>query len=98
MGLREISFQPAYDSDDDDVLNDFYIPALSKSILYRRLAGFFSSSALSVAARGMAGLIRNGGKLELVVGAKLRKIDVEAIEWLCGIITKDFSLYVETLI
>ena len=80
MGLRDIQFKPAYDSDEDDVLNEFYIPALSGSTRYRRLAGFFSSSALAVAARGIAGLIRNGGRMELVVGAKLRKVDVEAIK------------------
>jgi superfamily II DNA or RNA helicase len=80
MGLRDIQFKHAYDSDEDDVLNDFYILALSGSTRYRRLAGFFSSSALAVAARGIAGLIRNGGRMELIVGAKLRKVDVEAIE------------------
>ena len=80
MELRDIKFSPAYDSDEDDVLNEFYIPALSSSTRYRRLAGFFSSSALAVAARGIAGLIRNGGRMELVVGAKLRKVDVEAIK------------------
>ena len=80
MELLDIQFKPAYDSDEDDVLNEFYIPALSSSTRYRRLAGFFSSSALAVAARGIAGLIRNGGRMELVVGAKLRKVDVEAIK------------------
>lgn len=80
MGLREIQFKPAYDSDEDDVLSDFYIPALSNAFSYRRLAGFFSSSALAVAARGISGLIKNGGTMKLVVGAKLRKTDVEAIE------------------
>jgi superfamily II DNA or RNA helicase len=79
MGLRDIQLKPAYDSDEDDILNDFYIPALSNSISYRRLAGFFSSSALAVAARGIAGLIKNGGTMKLVVGAKLRKQDVDAI-------------------
>ena len=45
MGLRDLDLKPAYDSEDNDVVNDFYIPALSESILYRRLAGFFSSTA-----------------------------------------------------
>jgi len=79
MGLHDLSLKPAYDSEDDDVVNDFYIPALSESVLYRRLAGFFSSSALSIAARGISFLIANGGKIELVVGARLSKEDVEAI-------------------
>jgi len=80
MGLREIQFKLAYDSDEDDVLDDFYIPALSNALSYRRLAGFFSSSALAVAARGISGLIKNRGTMKLVVGAKLRKQDIEAIE------------------
>jgi len=80
MNLRDIQFKHAYDSDEDDALNEFYIPTLSSSTRYRRLAGFFSSSALAVAARGISGLIRNGGRMELVVGAKLRKVDIEAIK------------------
>jgi len=80
MSLRDVLLKPAYDSDEDDILSDFYIPMLSNSVSYRRLAGFFSSSALAVAARGISGLIKNGGTMKLVVGAKLRKADVEAIE------------------
>lgn len=80
MTLRDLQLKPAYDSDEDDILNDFYIPALSNSVLYQRLAGFFSSSVLAVAARGVSRLVRNEGAMKLVVGAKLRKQDIEAIE------------------
>ncbi len=80
MGLRDIAFKLSYDSDEDDILNDFYVPALSKSTSYLRLAGFFSSSALAIAARGICQLIKNNGTMKLVVGAKLRKQDIEAIE------------------
>jgi len=80
MGLRELTIKSSYDSEEDDVINDFYIPALSQSVLYRRLAGFFSSSCLAIAARGIASLISNNGKIELVVGARLSKQDVDAIK------------------
>lgn len=80
MGLRDLNLKPAYDSDEDDVLNDFYIPALSESVRYRRLAGFFSSTALAVAARGIRNFILKGGEIELLVGARLSKNDVEAIK------------------
>lgn len=79
MGLKEIQLKDAYDSDEDDILNDFYIPALSNSKEYNRLAGYFSSSALAVAARGISGLVKNNGRMKLIVGAKLQEIDVEAI-------------------
>lgn len=66
-------------SDEGDVLNQFYIPALSNSTKYRYLACSFSSNALAVAALDLSGLIRNEGRMELVVGVKLRKVDVWAI-------------------
>lgn len=80
MGLKTLSFKDVYDSDEEDILNDFYIPALSNSTEYKRLAGYFSSSALAVAARGISGFVRNNGRMKLVVGAKLKKDDVEAIK------------------
>src|SRR5271157_4244760 len=79
MGLRNLSLKYVYDSDQDDILNDFYIPSLSESTKYRRLAGSFSSSALAVAAKGVSKLIKNGGTMQLVVGAELRPDDVQAI-------------------
>lgn len=69
-----------YDSEEDDILNDFYIPVLARSKRYYRLAGFFSSSALAVAAKGIAPFIQNGGIMRLIVGATLQKSDVEAIK------------------
>jgi len=76
--LRECSFKISY-GPADDRLNEFYIPALSCSVRYDRAAGFFSSSALSVAAQGVAKLIQNGGRMRLLVGAELSHEDVEAI-------------------
>ena len=80
MGLRDLAFKKSYDSDIDDILRDFYIPALSRSTLYKRLTGFFSSTSLAIAAKGIAGLIRNGGYIKLVTGARFRESDIEAIK------------------
>ncbi len=79
MSFRELNLKVSYDSDSDDILNEFYIPVLSKAIKYNRLAGFFTSSALAVAAKGIAEFIQNNGKMKLIVGAKLQKADVQAI-------------------
>lgn len=79
MALRDLDIKKFYDSDSDDILNSFYIPALSSSIKYQRLAGFFSSSSISIAARGIAGLITNKGKMELICSPKLKREDIEAI-------------------
>lgn len=79
MNLKQITLKKSYSSDYDDILNDFYIPALEASVKYFRLAGFFSSTSLAVAARGISGLIRNGGYIKLLVSPKLRKADLDVI-------------------
>jgi len=79
MNLRDYPFKIFY-SAADDRLHNFYIPALSVSLQYDRSAGFFSSSALAIAAAGVARLIQNGGRMRLLVGAQLSQDDVLAIE------------------
>ena len=77
--FEDLVIKESYDSEEDDVLNDFYIPVLQNSKKYWRIAGYFTSSSLAVAARGMAQFVRNGGKMRLVTGARLNPADVEAI-------------------
>ena len=77
-GLRGYLFAHRY-GEGDDRLHRFYLPALERSVRYDRATGFFSSSALAVAAAGVARLIANGGRMRLLVGAALTPEDVEAI-------------------
>ncbi|MBW1999021.1 MAG: DEAD/DEAH box helicase family protein [Deltaproteobacteria bacterium] len=77
--LKEYPFEISY-GPSDDRLHGFYIPALSRSIRYHRSAGFFSSTALAVAASGVAHLIKNEGSMRLLVGANLDENDVAAIQ------------------
>ena len=78
MRLRDYPFKLSY-GPSDDRLHEFYIPALRASVRYDRMTGFFTSSALAVAAAGIAHLIAGGGRMRLLVGAQLRSEDVEAI-------------------
>jgi len=80
MVLTDLNLKHSYDSDEDDILNDFYIPVLENSYKYYRLAGFFRSSSLAVAARGIEGLLKNNGEMKLIAGAFLSKKDVDAIK------------------
>ncbi len=68
-----------YDSEENDVLTEFYVPVLSIANRYDRLAGFFSSSALAIAAKGIASFIDNNGKMRLICGVGMQKSDVDAI-------------------
>ncbi len=78
MTLRDLPFRLSY-GPSDDRLHEFYIPALSASVRYDRMTGFFTSTALAVAAEGVAHLIAGGGRMRLLVGAQLEPQDVEAI-------------------
>ncbi|MFW6025020.1 MAG: DEAD/DEAH box helicase family protein [Candidatus Woesearchaeota archaeon] len=80
MGLKDISLKRVYDSDEEDILQEFYIPVLSNSVKYYRLAGYFSSSSLSVSALGLYDFIKNGGEMRLVTSTNLSEDDYNAIE------------------
>ncbi|WP_226011847.1 DEAD/DEAH box helicase [Halomicrobium salinisoli] len=62
------------------LVNEFYVPALEQSIRYDRVAGYFSSSALAVASRGIDALLENGGEMRLVVGTELYTTDRPVFE------------------
>lgn len=78
--LSELSLKLSYRTGRDDLVRDFFIPCLESSVLYRRAAGYFSSSGLALAARGVASLASRGGKMKLVVSPHLQPEDVEALQ------------------
>jgi superfamily II DNA or RNA helicase len=79
MGLYNLNLKYAYDSSIDDVLNEFYIPVLSNSVVYKRLVGYFSSNSLAIAAKGISRFIKNGGRMKIIAGAHLMSNDIESI-------------------
>ena len=44
-----------------NALHEFLIPVLGAATSYRRVTGYFSSAVLADAAKGIAGLVANGG-------------------------------------
>lgn len=79
MSLANLNILEEYRSDRHDLVQDFYLPCLEQSVLYRRAVGYFSSSSIVAVARGLTGLIRVGGKMQLVASPCLTCEDVEAI-------------------
>ncbi len=80
MSLRKLDLNLSYDSDEDDILGAFYVPALKESVRYDRIAGYFSSTSLAVAAEGIASLVVGGGKMRLIISMHLSEEDYRAIE------------------
>lgn len=79
MSFKDIKLKTVYRSKLDNVIQDFYNPVLEQAILYKRAVGFFSSSALVSITPGICGLIRNGGKIELIASPRLSSEDIAAI-------------------
>lgn len=77
--LNTLVLDISYRSDTSDVVTQFYVPCLEKSVLYRRAAGYFTSNGLSLAAKGIAHLIRSGGRIRLVASPFLTDTDLAAI-------------------
>ena len=89
MSFKDLLIKPCYESGIDDIIEDFYVPVLGASIQYDRIAGFFSSTSLAVAARGIADFIVNGGKMRLITSPTLNGEDIEIVK---KIVSDDSSL------
>jgi len=79
MSLKNIVLKGVYNSDKDNLLEDFYIPVLSQSVIYNRIAGYFSSNSLAIAAKGITKLIENNGQMNLIVNEVLTDDDQKTI-------------------
>ena len=79
MTLPEIQLATEYRSDVHDLVRDFYLPCLERSVLYRRAVGYFTSRGLSAAAQGLAALIKADGKMFLVASPLFVGEDLIAI-------------------
>ena len=94
MSLRDINISTNYETTEDSrrLVDEFYIPVLDQAVKYYRIAGFFSSSSLAIAAKGIEGLVNNGGKMYLLISPELSDEDFQVIQE-HGKITEDISIF-----
>ncbi|WP_333970715.1 SNF2-related protein [Burkholderia cepacia] len=78
--LTDLAWQSKYDHDDGSLIEQFYVHALSCAQRYDRTTGYFTATALAIAARGIEGLVLNNGRMRMVVGCTLDEAEVNAIE------------------
>ena len=79
MSFRMLPIKSEYSTIEEDVVTSFLVPVLKESVLYKRAAGFFSSSALAQQTYGICSLVRNGGKIRLIASPMMTDEDIEAI-------------------
>lgn len=79
MPFKSLNIQQEYRSPQNNIVTEFYIPVLEKAVSYKRSVGYFSSTSLVQITKGILGLIKNGGTIDLVASPYLSKEDEEAI-------------------
>lgn len=81
MSFKNARFKAVYRTEEDNILEDFYVPALTQSVRYDRAVGFFSAGMLSYAAQGLSAFINNNnGSIRLIIGGELQPADYLAIK------------------
>ncbi|MDO9713490.1 DEAD/DEAH box helicase [Paracraurococcus lichenis] len=78
--LRAREWRLKYTPDHGDLVRGLYVPLLECAVRYDRLTGYFSASALALAARGVEGLVQNDGRMRMVVGCTLAPEEATAIQ------------------
>ena len=79
MAGRDFEPKPGWNSATDDIVNDFYRPALKGCIRYDRLTGFFDSNTFVAAFREALDFVERGGRMRLITSAKFSKADLDVI-------------------
>ncbi len=77
--LNAENWKVSYRQEDGNLIALFYVPALARSVRYDRMSGYFSASALAIAARGIDQFVANHGRMRLIVGCTLEAPESEAI-------------------
>lgn len=81
MGFRELKdIKIAYNSDNDDTISEFFIPVLKESKSYKRVSAYYSSDSLKVLSEGLAAMLSNEGKVQMIVSLLENPNDFEAIK------------------
>jgi hypothetical protein len=75
MNLRDLTFKPLYNSLKEDVISDFYRPALSCCTFYKRASAYFDSNILSLYAAGLERIVEKKGHVFFVFSNDLPESD-----------------------
>lgn len=80
VAFTDLNLLKHYKTYKHNIVKEFYTPVLQESVLYQRSVGFFSSTALIELTKGIAGIVKNSGKIQFIVSPYLSEEDVEAIQ------------------
>lgn len=77
--LRDLKLKRAYHKPEDDLAEDFYLPAVRSAVSYDRAVGFFSSTIYLLAWPSLKAFVAAGGRMRLICSPVLSAGDHEAL-------------------
>ncbi|MDC7797568.1 DEAD/DEAH box helicase family protein [Bacillus altitudinis] len=80
MSFKYLIYHDEYISHKMDLLREFYLPVLKKTIQFDRAVGYFRADFLYEISKGISELIRNNGKMRIITSPDLTEEDINKIE------------------
>lgn len=80
MKLKDLHFKPIYNSITEDVIEEFYRPALACSRVYKRASAYFDSNILSLYSSGLESLVEKKGHVYFVFSDDIPEKDFELMK------------------
>ncbi len=69
--FRNLDLKPVYNSQLDNIAEDFYNPVMKKAISFDRISGFFSSKALALYSEGLEHFLKEECRYRLIVSKEI---------------------------
>ena len=78
--LTDHSFRALYNSNENDILDEFYIPALSNATKYDRISAYFDSKILRMYAAGLENIIKSDGHVRFIFSSEITAQDYDEMK------------------
>jgi len=69
-----------YSTANDNVAEEFYIPVLKEAIKHDIAVGYFTTNGLLMILQGIEGLVKNNGKMRILIGDPLTQEEYDALD------------------
>lgn len=79
MSLLDYDFKPDYNKTEDDIAQEFYLPAMKNASVYDRVSGYFSSTIYIIAWSALHDFVSNGGKMRIICSPCVSDTDKAAM-------------------
>jgi superfamily II DNA or RNA helicase len=80
MSFEQLTLKDGYSTSLDHVLDEFYKPVISNSILIRRAVGYFRSTVYMLMHREIIDFVKRGGHIELICSIQLSSEDIQTLK------------------